>query len=40
LYLPTRARYVSALGGQLEVRAVFGEEAITLLRHREAPAGA
>jgi len=32
LYLSTLARYVVALGGHLEVRAVFGEETITLLR--------
>lgn len=32
LYLSTLARYVAALGGHLEVRAVFPEETITLLR--------
>lgn len=31
LYLSTLARYVAALGGHLEVRAVFPEETITLL---------
>jgi hypothetical protein len=31
VYLSTVARYVAALGGRLEVRAVFGEETITLL---------
>jgi len=31
-YLATLARYVAALGGHLEVRAVFPEETITLLR--------
>jgi hypothetical protein len=31
LYLRTLLRYVAALGGQLEVRAVFPEETITLL---------
>ena len=32
VYLATVARYVAALGGHLEVRAVFPEETITLLR--------
>jgi hypothetical protein len=32
LYLATVARYVAELGGHLEVRAVFPEETITLLR--------
>jgi hypothetical protein len=32
VYLSTLARYVSALGGHLEVLAVFPEETITLLR--------
>ena len=31
-YLSTLARYVAALGGHLEVQAVFPEERITLLR--------
>jgi DNA-binding XRE family transcriptional regulator len=31
VYLSTVARYVAALGGHLEVRAVFGDETITLL---------
>jgi DNA-binding XRE family transcriptional regulator len=31
VYLSTLSRYVSALGGQLEVRAVFPEETITVL---------
>ncbi len=31
-YLSILGRYVEALGGYLEVRAVFPEEAITLLR--------
>jgi len=31
-YLATLARYVAELGGHLEVRAVFPEETITLLR--------
>ena len=31
-YLATLARYVAALGGHLEVRAVFPDETITLLR--------
>jgi transcriptional regulator with XRE-family HTH domain len=32
LYLSTLARYVVALGGYLEVRAVFDDETVTLLR--------
>ncbi len=32
VYLTTLARYLAALGGHLEVRAVFPEETITLLR--------
>jgi transcriptional regulator with XRE-family HTH domain len=32
LYLSTLARYVAALGGYLEVRAVFPEETVTLVR--------
>lgn len=32
IYLSTLARYVAALGGHLEVQAVFPEERITLLR--------
>ena len=36
LYLSTLARYVTALGGYLELRAVFPEETITLLRAPEA----
>jgi transcriptional regulator with XRE-family HTH domain len=32
VYLSTLARYVAALGGHLEVLAVFPEETITLLR--------
>lgn len=35
LYLSTLARYVAALGGHLEVQAVFPEETITLLRDRD-----
>jgi DNA-binding XRE family transcriptional regulator len=34
VYLSTVARYVAALGGHLEVRAVFGDETITLLSDR------
>jgi transcriptional regulator with XRE-family HTH domain len=40
VYLSTLARYVAALGGHLEVLAVFPEETITLLRDppaRDAP---
>jgi regulator of sigma D len=33
LYLSSLGHYLEALGGQLEVRAVFGDEAITLRRH-------
>jgi DNA-binding XRE family transcriptional regulator len=32
LYLSTLARYIAALGGHLEVLAVFPEESITVLR--------
>ncbi len=32
VYLETLARYVAALGGHLEVQAVFPEETITVLR--------
>jgi transcriptional regulator with XRE-family HTH domain len=32
VYLSTLVRYVAALGGHLEVNAVFPEETITLLR--------
>jgi len=32
VYVATVARYVAALGGHLEVRAVFPDETITLLR--------
>ena len=32
VYLSTLARYVEALGGHLEVRAVFPDETITLFR--------
>lgn len=35
LYLSTLARYVAALGGHLEVRAVFEDETVTLLRDPE-----
>jgi DNA-binding XRE family transcriptional regulator len=31
LYLSTLARYVAALGGELELRAVFPDETVTLL---------
>jgi methanogenic corrinoid protein MtbC1 len=33
LYLAALARYVDALGGQLEVRAVFGDEVIVVHRN-------
>jgi hypothetical protein len=32
VYLSTLARYVAALGGHLEVLAVFPEETVTVLR--------
>ena len=32
VYLSTLARYVAALGGHLEVLAVFEDETVTLLR--------
>lgn len=32
LYLSTLARYVAALGGHLEIRAVFSDETITIIR--------
>jgi len=32
LYLSALARYVEALGGRLEVRAVFGDEAVVVRR--------
>ena len=32
LYLSTLARYVAALGGHLEVSAIFEDETVTLLR--------
>ncbi len=41
VYLSTLARYVSALGGHLEVSAVFPDETVTLLREpQEGSAGA
>src|SRR5207342_1172112 len=39
VYLSTLARYVAALGGHLEVLAVFAEETITLLREPDASDG-
>ena len=35
VYLSTLARYVAALGGHLEVLAVFDDETVTLLREPE-----
>jgi len=35
VYLSTLARYVAALGGHLEVQAVFPEETITLLGEQD-----
>lgn len=35
VYLSTLARYVAALGGHLEVQAVFPEETVTLLGGQE-----
>jgi transcriptional regulator with XRE-family HTH domain len=37
VYLSTLARYVAALGGRLEVNAVFPEETIALLAGPDAP---
>jgi len=39
VYLSTLARYVAALGGHLEVQAVFPEETITVLREPDAGGG-
>jgi transcriptional regulator with XRE-family HTH domain len=39
VYLSTLARYVAALGGHLEVLAVFPEETVTVLREPEAGDG-
>lgn len=41
VYLSTLPRYVAALGGHLEVQAVFPEETVTLLREQDlvAPVG-
>lgn len=39
VYLSTLARYVAALGGHLEVLAVFPEETITVLREPGAGEG-
>ena len=36
-YLATLARYVAALGGRLEVQAVFPEETVTLLEAPDRP---
>jgi transcriptional regulator with XRE-family HTH domain len=35
VYLSTLARYIAALGGHLEVQAVFPDETITVLREPE-----
>lgn len=35
LYLTTLTRFVAALGGHVEVRAVFGEETMTVRREPE-----
>jgi len=37
LYLSTLARYVAALGGRLEINAVFDDETISLLGEPPAP---
>jgi hypothetical protein len=39
LYLSTLADYVAALGGHIEVRAVFAEQTIPLLRRPDPSAG-
>ncbi len=36
IYLSTLRKYIAALGGQLEIRAVFPDGVITLLGDREA----
>jgi hypothetical protein len=36
-YVAALARYVAALGGYIEVRAVFPEETVTLLREPGSP---
>lgn len=33
IYLSTLRKYIAALGGQIEIRAVFPDEVITLLGH-------
>jgi hypothetical protein len=40
VYLATLARYVAALGGQLELLAVFPEETVSLLRAPDRPGSA
>ena len=40
LYLGSLSRYVAALGGHLEVLAVFPDETITVRREPEHPSGA
>lgn len=39
LYLATLAEYVAALGGHIEIRAIFPDEQVRLLREPEPPAG-
>jgi hypothetical protein len=39
LYLGSLARYVAALGGHIEVLAVFPDETVTVLREPENPGG-
>lgn len=39
LYLETMVRYVAGLGGHIEVRAVFADETVTLLREPEVRGG-
>jgi hypothetical protein len=40
LYLAALVRYVEALGGHVEVRAVFPDEAVTVLREPDEDAAA
>jgi DNA-binding XRE family transcriptional regulator len=39
VYLSTLARYVAALGGHLEVQAVFPDETVTVLREPDPTTG-
>ena len=39
VYLSTLARYVAALGGHLEIQAVFPDETVTVLREPDPAQG-